>query len=78
VQRGGIGKALRLEIIVAAHDPDGRLGGCGLVMVNPPWRLQSEAEIVLGVLSGVLARGARRVVVDWVASGGDNHRVSSA
>ena len=72
VQRSGIGKAL------AAPDPDGRLAGCGLVMVNPPWRLQSEAEIVLGALSGVLARGARSVAIDWVAGGGDNQSVSSA
>ena len=78
MQRSGIGKALRLEIMVAAPDPDGRLAGCGLVMVNPPWRLQSEAEIVLGALSGVLARGARSVAIDWVAGGGDNQSVSSA
>jgi 23S rRNA (adenine2030-N6)-methyltransferase len=43
VRRGGIEKALRLEMMVAAPDPDGRLTGCGLVIVNPPWRLQSEA-----------------------------------
>jgi 23S rRNA A2030 N6-methylase RlmJ len=43
-------------------------------MVNPPWRLQSEAEIVLGALGDVLARGARRVVIDWVAGGGDNQQ----
>ena len=78
VQRSGIGKALRLEMMVAAPDPDGRLAGCGLVMVNPPWRLQSEAEVVLGALSGVLARGARSVAIDWVAGGGDNQSVSSA
>jgi 23S rRNA (adenine2030-N6)-methyltransferase len=69
VRRGGIEKALRLEMMVAAPDPDGRLAGCGLVIVNPPWRLQSEAEIVLGALGEVLARGARRVVIDWVAGG---------
>jgi 23S rRNA (adenine2030-N6)-methyltransferase len=67
VRRGGIETALRLELMVASPDPDGRLAGSGLVIVNPPWRLQSEAEIVLGALSDVLARGTRRVVIDWVA-----------
>jgi 23S rRNA (adenine2030-N6)-methyltransferase len=67
VRHGGIETALRLELMVAPPDPDGRLAGCGLVIVNPPWRLQSEAEIVLGALSDVLARGTRRVVIDWVA-----------
>ncbi len=69
VRRDGIEKALRLEMMVAAPDPDGRLAGCGLLIVNPPWPLQSEAEVVLGALSEVLARGARSVVVDWVAGG---------
>jgi 23S rRNA (adenine2030-N6)-methyltransferase len=67
VRWGGIETALRLELMVASPDPDGRLAGSGLVIVNPPWRLQSEAEIVLGALSDVLAHGTRRVVIDWVA-----------
>jgi 23S rRNA (adenine2030-N6)-methyltransferase len=67
LQRSGIEKALRLEMMVASPDADGRLGGCGLVVVNPPWRLQSEAEIMLGALGDLLSRGAPRVTVDWIA-----------
>lgn len=72
VRRDGIEKALRLEMMVAAPDPDGRLAGCGLLIVNPPWLLPSEAEIVLGALSEVLSRGVRSVVVDWVGGGATN------
>jgi 23S rRNA (adenine2030-N6)-methyltransferase len=67
LKRGGIEKALRLEMMVAPPDADGRLAGSGLVVVNPPWRLQSETEIMLGALSDLLARGAPRVAVGWIA-----------
>ncbi len=67
LRRGGIEKALRLEMMVAPPDAEGRLAGSGLAIVNPPWRLQSEAEIMLGALSDLLARGAPRVVVDQIA-----------
>jgi 23S rRNA (adenine2030-N6)-methyltransferase len=67
LKRGGIEKVLRLEMMVAPPDADGRLAGSGLVVVNPPWRLQSEAEIMLGALSDLLARGAPRIAVDWIA-----------
>jgi 23S rRNA (adenine2030-N6)-methyltransferase len=67
LRRGGIEKALRLEMTVAPPAADGRLASCGLIVVNPPWRLQSEAEIMLAALSGLLARGARSVAVDRIA-----------
>jgi 23S rRNA (adenine2030-N6)-methyltransferase len=70
LRRSGIEKALRLEMTVAPPAADGRLGGCGLIVVNPPWRLQSEAEILLAGLSRLLARGARSVVVDRIAPWG--------
>jgi 23S rRNA (adenine2030-N6)-methyltransferase len=67
LRRSGIEKALRLEMTVAAPTADGRLSGCGVIVVNPPWRLQSEAEIMLAALSDRLARGARSAVVDRIA-----------
>jgi 23S rRNA (adenine2030-N6)-methyltransferase len=67
LQRSGVERALRLELTVAAGESEGRLGSSGLVVVNPPWRLQGEAEIMLAALSDVFARGARGVAVDWIA-----------
>jgi 23S rRNA (adenine2030-N6)-methyltransferase len=67
LQRSGVEKALRLELTVAPPDAEGRLGSSGLVVLNPPWRLQGEAEIVLASLSDVFARGAHGVAVDWIA-----------
>jgi 23S rRNA (adenine2030-N6)-methyltransferase len=66
LRRSGIEKSLRLEMTIAAPAADGRLAGCGVIVVNPPWRLPSEAETVLGALSELLARGEPRVVVDWL------------
>ena len=40
--------------------------GCGLIVVNPPWTLAGELEILLPVLAKVFAGGHR---VDWVARG---------
>jgi 23S rRNA (adenine2030-N6)-methyltransferase len=37
-----------------ATDPS-RLNGCGLVVVNPPYRFADEAETILGALLGVFA-----------------------
>jgi 23S rRNA (adenine2030-N6)-methyltransferase len=66
LRRSGIEKALRLEMGIGPLEADGRLVDCGLVVVNPPWRLQREAEIVLDALGGLFARGGARVRVDRV------------
>ena len=48
---------LRLELLIDRADRPDRLNGCGLVLVNPPWRLRDEAEILLPALAERLARG---------------------
>jgi 23S rRNA (adenine2030-N6)-methyltransferase len=67
LQRSGIEKALRLELTVARPGADGRLGSSGLIVVNPPWRLPAEAEIILPALREIFARGAPGVAIDWIA-----------
>jgi 23S rRNA (adenine2030-N6)-methyltransferase len=55
---------LRLELYVDRPDDPARLNGCGLFVVNPPWTLREEAEILLPALADRLARsgyGAYRV-----------------
>jgi 23S rRNA (adenine2030-N6)-methyltransferase len=51
-------KALRLELMVDSHNDPDRLNGCGLFVLNPPWTLQEEAEVILPALAERLARGA--------------------
>jgi len=64
----GIPKILRAEIRIAAR-PDQSLIGSGLLLVNPPWRLETELQSLLPALAGVLRRdrqGAARL--DWLAA----------
>jgi len=48
--------ALRLDLLVDDPDVPDRLNGCGLIVVNPPWTLQAEAEVLLPALAERLAR----------------------
>lgn len=58
VERLAIGKALRIELTVAAT-PDG-LGACGVIVINPPWRLAADLEAMLPPLAEVLGQDAGR------------------
>lgn len=65
LQRAAIGKALRVELTVAAA-PAG-LGACGIVVINPPWRLMTDIDIVLPALVNVLGRDAgRSAFMTWL------------
>jgi 23S rRNA (adenine2030-N6)-methyltransferase len=69
IARSGIEKVLRLEMTIGPVAIDGPLVGCGLIIINPPWRLAGEAELMLGALSEPFAEpfgnaGAHRV--DWL------------
>jgi 23S rRNA (adenine2030-N6)-methyltransferase len=64
----GIPKILRGEIELPAEGEIGALSRCGLLVVNPPWRLEQELTRMLPTLTGVLAGGrSGRVRLDWVA-----------
>jgi 23S rRNA (adenine2030-N6)-methyltransferase len=75
--RSGIAKVLRVELDVAAPArrpgppgdaaAPGALAACGLIVVNPPWTLAEELQILLPALAAALsggAGGAHRV--DWL------------
>jgi 23S rRNA (adenine2030-N6)-methyltransferase len=51
------GTCLRLEFSVAPQQADGVLTSCGLLIVNPPWTLQSELKTILAELEKPLGRG---------------------
>jgi 23S rRNA (adenine2030-N6)-methyltransferase len=63
----GIRRIALLELMIrAAEDPE-RLNGCGLVIVNPPWRLLDQLPSVLRFLAPVLAQeGEGRWRVEWL------------
>jgi 23S rRNA (adenine2030-N6)-methyltransferase len=67
VQRSGIRKVLRLELIVRQRDESGFIPGCGMLVVNPPWRFDAEARAILKWLEKKLATsGHGESTVAWL------------
>jgi 23S rRNA (adenine2030-N6)-methyltransferase len=56
IRRLGLPKVLRAELHVAAPQTD-RLTACGLLIINPPWRLATELDRLLPELVALLRRG---------------------
>jgi 23S rRNA (adenine2030-N6)-methyltransferase len=66
IAASGIARVLRAELTLARADSQ-RLGGSGLIMVNPPWRLEEELSVLMPALAqalGVAPAGAARL--DWL------------
>ena len=64
--RSAIPKVLRFEVDFASQREPERRSGCGLIVVNPPWMLADELEILAPLFSKVFAGNHR---IDWVARG---------
>jgi 23S rRNA (adenine2030-N6)-methyltransferase len=56
LRRAAPPKTLRVELHVRPAEA-GRFTGSGLILVNPPWRLAGELEILMPALAAVLAGG---------------------
>ena len=70
ISRLGIPRTLQAELSLAGRRG---LGGSGLILVNPPWRLESELAVLLPALLRVLdgsAPGAGRTLTRWLAGEG--------
>jgi 23S rRNA (adenine2030-N6)-methyltransferase len=64
----GITKILRAELTAAAPDPDGRLAGSGLIIINPPWTLERELAVMLPALAAILGRSGKAAInLGWIA-----------
>jgi len=67
IVRTGIRKVLRLEMLVRSAKERETVPGCGMLVVNPPWKLDAEAKPLLDWLAQALAQGsAARSKVDWL------------
>jgi 23S rRNA A2030 N6-methylase RlmJ len=67
LKRSGIARILRAELAVAATTAQGPLGGCGLIVVNPPWTLADELSIMLPELAKALGSRNSNHRLDWIA-----------
>lgn len=69
LQASGLPKLLLAELCVYPEDRPDRLSGCGMVLVNPPWRHDLLLQELLVALAAHLAEpDAARVRVEWLNS----------
>ena len=67
VQGTGIDKILRLELRVREPAEDAPRPGCGMLIVNPPWKFDAEARPLLDWIWRALAQdGSGGVKVEWL------------
>jgi len=66
LRRLDIAKILRCEIAVAPPQPDAGLVGSGLILINPPYHLQQDLQVLLPALGRLFAAGAVHRL-DWLA-----------
>ena len=68
VAEHGFAKALVLECHVADPAAEGPLGACGLLVLNPPFRLDEEMALLLPPLIRALGRGrGAGYRIEWLA-----------
>jgi len=67
LRRLALPKVLRAEVLVSPLSDPTRLNGAGMIVVNPPWALESELSMLLPTLAGILGRdGKGSFRVDWL------------
>lgn len=69
LRASGVPKILRLEMLIDEANDASRLNGSGLVIINPPWTLAAEAEILLPAMAERLARShTAGFRCDWLSA----------
>jgi 23S rRNA (adenine2030-N6)-methyltransferase len=67
VAESGIRKILKLELTVAPESWTATMRGCGMLVVNPPWKLDAIAKPLLAWLADALAQsGGGESSVRWL------------
>ena len=66
IATSGIRRVLRAELRVAGPRMAG-MNACGMLLINPPWTMTAQLEIVLPELARILAREAGGWRCDWLA-----------
>ena len=70
LRRQTLAKILRAELTVLPISDASKLNGCGLILVNPPWKLADELAILLPALAKNLGpQGKGTFRLDWLAGG---------
>jgi 23S rRNA (adenine2030-N6)-methyltransferase len=69
LQRFGIARILRCEIMTGLRSADAGLAGSGLVVVNPPFTLEADLRVLLPAIGRVLSARAGQATqrIDWLS-----------
>ncbi|UYZ84520.1 23S rRNA (adenine(2030)-N(6))-methyltransferase RlmJ [Entomomonas sp. E2T0] len=59
-------KLLKAELMIKPADNNLGLNGSGMVIANPPWKLENELTTLLSYLSNVLTENAGTWSIDWL------------
>ena len=62
----GIRRQLVAEVMFSPADDPARLNGTGMVVVNPPWQLDTGLAEVLPIIGRILASDQGEAVVRWL------------
>jgi 23S rRNA (adenine2030-N6)-methyltransferase len=69
IRRLDLPKVMRIELIVSPLSDPSRLNGCGLIVLNPPWKLADELIALLPTLAALLGRaGKGSSRLDWLTT----------
>ena len=69
VAKSGIRKVLRLELTVGGASEARHMRGCGMLVVNPPWKFDAEARPLLDWLAQALAQDSGSATkADWLVT----------
>lgn len=66
VERSGVPKVLVAEMTTRPEDTHTRLNGSGMLIANPPWRLDETLREVLPALHRALGTGEGGARVEWL------------
>lgn len=61
-----IPKLLKVEMLMQAADNNLGLNGSGMVIANPPWKLEVELVNLLNYLKQILAPNTGKYSIDWL------------
>ncbi len=73
LRRYAISNILRAELLLGAPRPEAGLVGSGLIVVNPPYRLEQDLRALMPVLAQLLSRQAS-VSTEWLVRPGPSGR----
>ena len=62
----GIRKILQIELGVTADNNEHGMTASGMIVINPPWKLESQMKAILPFLKQAIAPATGHIKVEWI------------